>query len=145
VFVGPYPFQSIVALGPGSLNMLDGDGNVLQTLRCGRWPVSVAFSTDGERFVLSHEYGLTFYQRDSGLMTHFRRKNLPGSQLCTVAMRPDGERVLAWRDNGLLVFDGTGSLLTEIRFAKRIGPPVFDVGDDIYVAAGSLIRLRVNS
>jgi hypothetical protein len=147
LLTGPRADRSFVASEEGSLNILDGDGNLQQTHRCGEELYSVAASSDFEQYVCSHEGGLSFYRRDGGLIRRHPRKDLPfnGFLNCTVAMRRDGERVLAWRDREMLVFDGSGRLLTAIEFARRMGPPAFDSDGDILIAAGRLIRVRVNS
>jgi hypothetical protein len=136
--VGTRGARSAVTSSDGHLAFLDHRGRLLHTLVASEGLGIAAASHDLHRIVYAHWGGLNFYTAD-GLVNVY-----PAEQLFRLAVREDGERVLAWQHRTLLVFDGLGHLITEIEFAKNIGAVAYLGQDELLVAAGRLVRLRVH-
>ena len=135
--VGPEGQISAVTSGDGHLAFLDDRGRLVHTFVCGDGLGTVSASRDLNRIVYAHWGGLNFYDPD-GLVNLY-----PADVLFQVAVREDGRRAVAWQKRTLLLFDGTGRLIAEIEFAKNVGTVAFLGEDDVLVAAGKLIRLRL--
>jgi hypothetical protein len=126
-----------VTSSDGYLTFLDGTGALLHSLVASEGMGMVAASHDLNRLVYAHWGGLNFYG-PNGLVNVY-----PAEQLLRVVVRDDGERMAAWHGRALCIFDGNGRLLAEIEFAKNIGSIAFRKDDELIVAAGKLIQLRI--
>lgn len=125
--------RAIVTASDGGLTFLDARGRIIHVLVASDGAGSVHAAPDLTRIVYAHWDGLSFYS-ENGLTNVY-----PTERLYDAAIRSDGEFIVAWLGKHMLGFDGHGSLLWELEFAKNIGGMAFRGNDQLIVGAGKLI------
>lgn len=125
------------AASDGSITVLDDRGKVVLRLVAGEGPGVLASNRDLTALVYSHFDGINFFSMQG--LANIQ----PMDTLYEVRLSPHGNLVVATSKTRMVIFDSAGRLRARLEFAKNVSDIEFRGHDEILIAAGKIVQLRI--